>query len=109
MPVVVKFILQSVTPRCAAKVVATLRENLDLDTLGDGGIEEKDVSATQWGRRDQKIGESVTLDAIKSGIRFQKITSDAWLKAILAPVNASAQKPLDLFVLLMVYDMPGWR
>ena len=104
-------ILQSVTVKNAVDVVRRLRSNLELESLVGRQHEEQDddESSSQWIRSSAKVGECVTLDAIKSGIRFQKITGDAWLKAIQAPKEASGQKPVDLFVLLMIYDMANQK
>ena len=104
-------ILQSVTASNVVDVVRRLRRNLELESLvgRQHGEQEDDESSSQWIRSSTKVGECVTLDAIKSGIRYQKITGDAWLKAIQAPKEASEQKPVDLFVLLMIHDMANQK
>jgi Fanconi anemia group D2 protein len=111
MPVVVKFVLQSVTAKNAVAVVSKLRTNLELESLvgASHSVQEEEESLSQWMKTSAKVGECITLDAIKSGIRFQKITGDAWLKAINQPKSADGQKAVDLFVLLMIYDMANQK
>lgn len=96
LPVVVKFILQSITPDNALAILSDLRSNLDFESLaslahGDS-VAENDLGQLADGSKATKadathtdngrIGEIATLDAIKSGIRFQQSTTNAWLKLI---------------------------
>ena len=105
MPVVVKFILQSVDAECANAVVSRLRQNLALDSLSLHALTQGEMSSSQWCTSSSKMGESITLDAIKAGIRFQKITCDAWIKAIQDAKTAADHKAVDIFVLLMLHDI----
>lgn len=105
MPVVVKFVLQSVDATCANAVVSRLRQNLALESLTLSAESQGEMTSSQWCAKSSKIGESITLDAIKAGIRFQKITCDAWIKAIQEPKTAAEHKAVDIFVLLMLHDI----
>ncbi|XP_053545393.1 Fanconi anemia group D2 protein [Bombina bombina] len=86
------------------KVISELRRTLDLESC----ILLPQVQASQ--SRKNKSGASgspdcvsLLMDVIKSAIRFQKHTSEAWLKAIEGIEAVADHKVTDLIVLLILY------
>ncbi|XP_062618450.1 Fanconi anemia group D2 protein-like, partial [Saccostrea cucullata] len=106
LPVVVRFLLQSVTPADDQEVVMEIRQNLDFTSsfpLATSTPHET-VSRRQLSGDETRGVESLTLDAIKSGIRFQKSVAEAWIKAIDSVKQTSDHKVIDLFILLILYS-----
>uniref|UniRef100_A0AAY4DYK1 FA complementation group D2 n=1 Tax=Denticeps clupeoides TaxID=299321 RepID=A0AAY4DYK1_9TELE len=83
LPVVVKFILHSISASDASEVVSDLRKKLDLGLCVLPPVLQASQSRTKTkstaGGQDSI---SLILDVIKSAVRFQKFISEAWLKVI---------------------------
>uniref|UniRef100_A0A669E014 FA complementation group D2 n=1 Tax=Oreochromis niloticus TaxID=8128 RepID=A0A669E014_ORENI len=102
LPVVVKFILHSVSASDAYEVVCNLRKKLELEQCvlppvlqaSQSRMNSKaaagSASAAAAGSSQDSI--SLILDCIKSAVRFQKTISEAWLKV------------MDLLVLLILHS-----
>ncbi|XP_031562635.1 Fanconi anemia group D2 protein-like [Actinia tenebrosa] len=105
LPVVTKFILQSVSDNDAFEVISELRMNLDFGSLipqsSSTPLNPRQEGASASADKD---GELLTLDAIRSGIRFQKSVAEGWLKAIESVNSAALHKVIDLFVLLILHS-----
>uniref|UniRef100_A0A3Q3GXC8 FA complementation group D2 n=1 Tax=Kryptolebias marmoratus TaxID=37003 RepID=A0A3Q3GXC8_KRYMA len=82
LPVVVKFILHSVSASDAYEVVCSLRKKLELEQC----------SASEPAAGSSQDSVTLILDCIKSAVRFQKTISEAWLKV------------LDLLVLFILHS-----
>uniref|UniRef100_A0A4W6F7F9 FA complementation group D2 n=1 Tax=Lates calcarifer TaxID=8187 RepID=A0A4W6F7F9_LATCA len=101
LPVVVKFILHSVSASDAYEVVNNLRKKLELEQCvlppvlqaSQSRMKNK-AAAVRSAPAAGSSQDSVTLilDGIKSAVRFQKTISEAWLKVI------------DLLVLLILHS-----
>uniref|UniRef100_A0A674BZ00 FA complementation group D2 n=1 Tax=Salmo trutta TaxID=8032 RepID=A0A674BZ00_SALTR len=92
LPVVVKFILHSISSSDALEVVCDLRKKLELELCvlppvlqasqsrmkNKGTTESSNTSASS----SSQDSVALVLDGIKSAVRFQKTTSEAWLKVI---------------------------
>uniref|UniRef100_A0A3B4Y1W4 FA complementation group D2 n=1 Tax=Seriola lalandi dorsalis TaxID=1841481 RepID=A0A3B4Y1W4_SERLL len=100
LPVVVKFILHSVSASDAYEVVNNLRKKLELEQC----VLPPVLQASQ--SRMKTAGSSVTLilDGIKSAVRFQKSISEAWVKAIESVDEAENHKVNDLLVLFILHS-----
>ncbi|XP_061195193.1 Fanconi anemia group D2 protein-like [Saccostrea echinata] len=106
LPVVIRFLLQSVTPADAQEVVTEIRQNLDFTSsfpLATSTPHET-INRRNLSGDETRGVESLTLDAIKSGIRFQKSVAEAWIKAIDSVKQPSDHKVIDLFILLILYS-----
>uniref|UniRef100_A0AAX7VQZ7 FA complementation group D2 n=1 Tax=Astatotilapia calliptera TaxID=8154 RepID=A0AAX7VQZ7_ASTCA len=102
LPVVVKFILHSVSASDAYEVVCNLRKKLELEQcvlppvlqVSQSRMNSKapggSASAAAAGSSQDSI--SLILDCIKSAVRFQKTISEAWIKV------------MDLLVLLILHS-----
>uniref|UniRef100_A0A8C7V753 FA complementation group D2 n=1 Tax=Oncorhynchus mykiss TaxID=8022 RepID=A0A8C7V753_ONCMY len=114
LPVVVKFILHSISPSDALEVVCDLRKKLELELCvlhpvlhasqsrmkSKGTTESSNTSASS----SSQDSVALVLDGIKSAVRFQKTTSEAWLKAIENVDTAEDHKVIDLLVLFILHS-----
>uniref|UniRef100_A0A8B9RFZ4 FA complementation group D2 n=1 Tax=Astyanax mexicanus TaxID=7994 RepID=A0A8B9RFZ4_ASTMX len=102
LPVVVKFILHSISASDANEVVCDLRKKLELEQC----VLSSMLQASQRSEKHKKITGSkdsvaLVLEVIKSAVRFQKIISEAWLK-----VGIGLMLPfvIDVLVLLILHS-----
>ncbi|XP_068568031.1 Fanconi anemia group D2 protein isoform X2 [Cebidichthys violaceus] len=111
LPVVVKFILHSVSASDAYEVVCSLRKKLELEQCvlpavlqasQSSSKSKRSASAPSAGSSQDSV--TLTLDGIKSAVRFQKIISEAWLKAIESVDKEEDQKVVDLLVLFILHS-----
>ncbi|XP_013394620.1 Fanconi anemia group D2 protein [Lingula anatina] len=115
LPVVVKFLLQTVTSQDALDVVSELRNNLDFNSSFP-----PTSSSTPHGKRAAtgrasvaprapRGVEALTLDAIKSAVRFQKNVAEAWIKAVESVKTPGEHKVIDILVLLVLHSASANR
>ncbi|XP_022805734.1 Fanconi anemia group D2 protein-like [Stylophora pistillata] len=106
LPVVVKFILQSVSDNDAFEVISELRANLDFTstTLQPSACSTPAEQQRPSRGGSTSDGELFTLEAICSGIRFQKSVAEGWIKAIESVNSPVKHKVVDLFVLLILHS-----
>ncbi|XP_040889830.1 Fanconi anemia group D2 protein isoform X2 [Toxotes jaculatrix] len=111
LPVVVKFILHSVSASDAHEVVNNLRKKLELEQCvlppvlqaSQSRMKSKGAAVTTL---EPAAGSSVALilDGIKSAVRFQKTISEAWIKAIESVDEAEDHKVIDMLVLFILHS-----
>ncbi|XP_077948200.1 Fanconi anemia group D2 protein isoform X2 [Gasterosteus aculeatus] len=114
LPVVIKFILHSVSASDAYEVVCNLRKKLELEQCvlplvlqaSQSLMKSKGSTASAATPSAGSSQDSVTLvlDGIKSAVRFQKTISEAWLKAIESVDKEEDHKVLDLLVLFILHS-----
>ncbi|XP_028335451.1 Fanconi anemia group D2 protein isoform X3 [Physeter macrocephalus] len=113
LPMSVKFILHSITATDALEVISELREKLDLQhfflpsLLQASQSKLKNKGQTSFSGNQENSGQDcVTLlfDVIKSAVRYEKIISEAWIKAIENTTSVSEHKILDLAMLFIIYS-----
>uniref|UniRef100_A0A3Q2VGZ3 FA complementation group D2 n=1 Tax=Haplochromis burtoni TaxID=8153 RepID=A0A3Q2VGZ3_HAPBU len=106
LPVVVKFILHSVSASDAYEVVCNLRKKLELEQCVLPPVlqvsQSRMNSKAPAGSSQDSI--SLILDCIKSAVRFQKTISEAWIKAIESVDEVEGHKVMDLLVLLILHS-----
>uniref|UniRef100_A0A8C7VBP3 FA complementation group D2 n=1 Tax=Oncorhynchus mykiss TaxID=8022 RepID=A0A8C7VBP3_ONCMY len=103
LPVVVKFILHSISPSDALEVVCDLRKKLELELCVLHPVLHASQSRMKTSSSSQD-SVALVLDGIKSAVRFQKTTSEAWLKAIENVDTAEDHKVIDLLVLFILHS-----
>lgn len=111
LPVVVKFILHSVSAADALEVVTNLRNKLELEQCvlpsvlqaTQDRIKNKVTSVSSTKPSGNQDSITLILDGIKLTVRFQKTISEAWLKAIEAVDEAEDHKVIDLLVLFILH------
>ncbi|XP_056884964.1 Fanconi anemia group D2 protein isoform X2 [Takifugu flavidus] len=114
LPVVVKFILHSVSAADAFEVVSNLRRMLELEEcvlppellasqvlIKNRGSTMSDPAPTAGSNQDNI---TLILDVIKSSVRFHKLISEAWLKAIESVDEVGNHKVIDLLVLFILHS-----
>uniref|UniRef100_A0A667XHB4 FA complementation group D2 n=1 Tax=Myripristis murdjan TaxID=586833 RepID=A0A667XHB4_9TELE len=114
LPVVVKFILHSVSASDANEVVCDLHKKLELEMCvlppvlhaSHSRMKSKGAAVSSATPAAGSSQDSVTLilDGIKSAVRFQKTISEAWLKAIENVEEAENHKVMDLLVLFILHS-----
>ncbi|XP_058933612.1 Fanconi anemia group D2 protein isoform X2 [Kogia breviceps] len=113
LPMSVKFILHSITATDALEVISELREKLDLQHFFLPSLFQasqsklKNKGQTSFSGNQENSGQDcVTLlfDVIKSAVRYEKIISEAWIKAIENTTSVSEHKILDLAMLFVIYS-----
>uniref|UniRef100_A0A8C8F8I2 Fanconi anemia group D2 protein n=1 Tax=Oncorhynchus tshawytscha TaxID=74940 RepID=A0A8C8F8I2_ONCTS len=103
LPVVVKFILHSISSSDALEVVCDLRKKLELELCVLPPVLQASQSRMKTSSSSQD-SVALVLDGIKSAVRFQKTTSEAWLKAIENVDTAEDHKVIDLLVLFILHS-----
>ncbi|XP_066464425.1 Fanconi anemia group D2 protein [Eleutherodactylus coqui] len=106
VPVIVKFVLHTVTPSDALEVISELRKNLDVQSCVSLSQVQVATSKTGiTGTQDKSSQDYVTLlmEVIKSAVWFQKHTCEAWIKAIESVETFEEHKVTDFLVLLILY------
>ncbi|XP_023659923.1 Fanconi anemia group D2 protein isoform X2 [Paramormyrops kingsleyae] len=106
LPVIVKFILHTVSALDACEVVSDLRRKLDLELCvapqhntkaGTKGLSKFPPD------NSKEDCVSLLLDVIKTAVRFQKTISEAWMKAVENVVETDEHKVIDLLVLFILH------
>ncbi|KAI8320149.1 hypothetical protein GQ54DRAFT_278315, partial [Martensiomyces pterosporus] len=99
LPVMVKFLLQSVTPETAAPTIQRIRRRLDLDSVV---IASRQVSNSA----DDQTPDVLIFDVISTCLRCHKHLRDAWLKTISADTaEVGSHTTLDIVVLLILHQV----
>ncbi|KAM6980739.1 Fanconi anemia group D2 protein [Aplochiton taeniatus] len=114
LPVVVKFILHSISTSDTNEVVCDLRRKLELELCvlpsvlqaSQSRAKNKGAAGSSIAAIPSSSHDSVALvlDGIKSAVRFQKSISEAWLKAIENVDKADDHKVIDLLVLFILHS-----
>ncbi|XP_066521837.1 Fanconi anemia group D2 protein [Hoplias malabaricus] len=108
LPIVVKFILHSVSASDANEVVCDLRKKLELEqcmlSLVLQASQKSEKNKKTSGSCSSKDSVALVLEVIKSAVRFQKTISEAWLKAIENVSDPEDHKVVDVLVLLILHS-----
>uniref|UniRef100_A0A2K6K3F0 FA complementation group D2 n=1 Tax=Rhinopithecus bieti TaxID=61621 RepID=A0A2K6K3F0_RHIBE len=113
LPVIIKFILHSVTAMDALEVISELREKLDLQhCVLPSRLQASQVKLKSKGRASSSGNQEssdqscviLLFDVIKSAIRYEKTISEAWIKAIENTASVSEHKVFDLVMLFIIYS-----
>ncbi|KAM6162731.1 Fanconi anemia group D2 protein [Erethizon dorsatum] len=113
LPVIIKFILHSITATNAFEVISELRGKLDLQhfilpsLLHASQIKlKRKGGASSSGNPTSSHPDYVTLifDVIKSAVRYEKSIPEAWVKAIETTVSRSDHSTLDVAMLFIIYS-----
>ncbi|KAF9359265.1 Fanconi anemia group D2 protein [Mortierella sp. AD094] len=91
----------TVEPDTVGEVIETIRANLDFESINKLQKNSKQKSKL---RAPNQTPEVLILDALKSGIRFQKFVTDAWYKALVAIPKPSQHKVIDVMVIFIMHS-----
>ncbi|XP_027003019.2 Fanconi anemia group D2 protein [Tachysurus fulvidraco] len=110
LPVVVKFILHSISAFDANEVVCDLRKKLELEQCVSVLQASQSFEKSKKNRGSSSVpacsgkdSVALVLEVIKSAVRFQKTISEAWLKAIESVTEPEDHKVVDVLVLLILH------
>ncbi|XP_063081320.1 Fanconi anemia group D2 protein isoform X10 [Cavia porcellus] len=112
-PVIIKFILHSITATNAFEVISELRRKLDLQHFIFPSLLQasqftlkRKGGASSSGSQNSSHPDYVTLifDVIKSAVRYEKAISEAWVKAIETTVLGSDHSTFDVVMLFIIYS-----
>ncbi|XP_066207881.1 Fanconi anemia group D2 protein isoform X4 [Saccopteryx leptura] len=112
LPVIIKFILHSITATDALEVISELREKLDLQhcilpsrlQASQSKLKNKGRTSSSGNQENSKDCVFLLFDVIKSAVRYEKTISEAWIKAIECIAPESEHKTFDLVMLLIIYS-----
>ncbi|XP_061053242.1 Fanconi anemia group D2 protein isoform X2 [Eubalaena glacialis] len=112
LPMIIKFILHSITATDALEVISELRENLDLQhcilpswlQASQSKLKNKGQTSSSGNQNSGQDCVILLFDVIKSAVRYEKIVSEAWIKAIENTTSVSEHKILDLAMLFIIYS-----
>ncbi|CEP15345.1 hypothetical protein [Parasitella parasitica] len=99
LPVIIKFLLQTVTPITIDQVVWGIRQKLNFRSLGTNQSQTKTTNAP----------EALILESIKLGLQFHKFVCDSWFRAIIALETKRDHKLVDMMVLIILYSMTSMK
>ncbi|KAI8991035.1 Fanconi anaemia protein FancD2 nuclease-domain-containing protein, partial [Mycotypha africana] len=105
LPVIVKFLLQTVTPQTVDWVVLEIRQKLDFKQLGK--IQEQSTQSKEKAVKDTP--EALILESIKTGLQFHRFVCDSWLKSIVALHSQREHKLIDMLVLIILCSMTSMK
>ncbi|KAJ2501733.1 Fanconi anemia group D2 protein [Coemansia sp. RSA 1972] len=97
LPVLLRFLLQSVSADAAAPVIMRIRKRLDVDSIV--------LASRQQSTCADQSPDVLIFDAIATSLRSHKHLRDAWLKIIASDANVGSQTTLDLVVLLILHQI----
>ncbi|XP_043933530.1 Fanconi anemia group D2 protein isoform X2 [Protopterus annectens] len=112
LPVVIKFILQAVSAADAVEVISEMRKKLNLESCKlPQQIQASQSRHKLKGQPSSSANQAnsnndcvaLLLDVIKSAVRFQKATSEAWIKAVENLNSVVEHKVMDFLVLLILH------
>ncbi|XP_077458420.1 Fanconi anemia group D2 protein isoform X3 [Stigmatopora argus] len=114
LPVIVKFILHSISASDAYDVVRELRKKLELEKCvlppvlqaSQSRLKTKGAAMSNLvtGTTSSQDVIALIVEAIKTAVRFQKTISEAWLKAIESVDKVEDHKVIDLLVLFILHS-----
>ncbi|KAI8093433.1 Fanconi anaemia protein FANCD2 [Halteromyces radiatus] len=108
LAVMVKFLLQTVTPHTIDMTILELRQKLDLRALEKVQLSQQETSQLR-SRHKRESPEALILDSMKLGLQFHKFVCDAWVKSIMALETQRAHKVIDILVLFILYSMTSTK
>ncbi|XP_027787725.1 Fanconi anemia group D2 protein [Marmota flaviventris] len=110
LPVIIKFILHSITATNALEVISELRERLDLQHFilpsmfqaSQIKLKITGASSSEYQEDDSPNCVMLLFDILKLTVRYEKIISEAWIKAI--ENIESEHKSFDLAMIFIIYS-----
>ncbi|KAF9409653.1 Fanconi anemia group D2 protein, partial [Podila epigama] len=100
LPVVIKFLLQTVEPDTVGDVIDSLRRHLDFKSISN--LQRNSKLKMKVANQTPEV---LILDALKTGVRLQKFLTDAWYKALVAIAKANDHKVIDLMVMFILHSV----
>lgn len=106
LAVIIKFMLQTVTPTTIDQVVYGIRQKLNFRSFGTSNRQQpQETQQKQAG----VAPEALILESIKLGLQFHKFVCDSWYKSIIALDIKRDHKLIDMMVLIILYSMTSMK
>ncbi|KAJ1972622.1 hypothetical protein H4R35_004571 [Dimargaris xerosporica] len=105
LPVMLKFLFQTVVPDDTAQLISRIRKNLDLASVMHQSVRASSPCLSTGNQRP----EMLILDAIHFGLQFHKFIRDMWVRAIAVLLVPEDHRPLDVLVLCLLYGLSSTR
>ncbi|KAJ1720135.1 Fanconi anemia group D2 protein [Coemansia erecta] len=108
LPVMIKFLLQSVPSDAAAPTIQRIRRRLDLDSIVLATRQQsRSVGGPQQQPQQKQAPDVLIFDVISTTLRGNKTLCDAWLKIITDGTDeeTGTHTTLDIIVLLILHPM----
>jgi Fanconi anemia group D2 protein len=96
LAIIVKFMLQTVTPNSIDLVIYGIRQKLDFRSLGKLQQQQQQ----QQSRKNTPV--ALILESIKLGLQFHKFVCDSWLRSIVALESQVSYKAIFGYVLIQL-------
>ena len=120
LPVIVKFLLQSVTTNVSiSSVIHGMRLSLQLETISLGNDSQlaldldnnnnNNVNNNNINSNEDKGSEGMIIETIKSAIRFNKEIGNAYLKEIQSIENKEDFKILDFIIIIIFCSINQYK
>ncbi|KAK4518683.1 uncharacterized protein ATC70_008905 [Mucor velutinosus] len=106
LAVMIKFMLQTVTPMTIDQVVWGIRQKLDFRSFGKTFSGDNN---RQPNKPTAMAPEAFILESIKMGLQFHKFVCDSWFKSIVALETKRDHKLIDMMVLIILYSMTSMK
>ncbi|RUS82660.1 hypothetical protein EGW08_009563 [Elysia chlorotica] len=91
LPIVVNFLLESLTSQDSLEIVNEIRLNIEFEINSKLSAAEKEK---------MKTSAKLTVDALKGRMQFQRHVADSWIKVL---DSAQCVRMLDVYVLLILH------
>ncbi|KAJ1980730.1 hypothetical protein H4R34_002347 [Dimargaris verticillata] len=105
LPVMLKFLFQTVMPDDTVQLISRIRKNLDLASVIHQSVRASSPCLPTGNQRP----EMLILDAIHFGLQFHKFIRDTWARAIAELIVPADHRPLDILVLCLLYGLSSTR
>ncbi|KAI8351968.1 Fanconi anaemia protein FANCD2 [Mortierella sp. GBAus27b] len=102
LPIVLKFLLQTVEQDTVGDAIETIRSNLDFSSINK--LQKNNNQAAQK-RTANQTPEVLILDSLKTGIKFQKFVTDAWYRALSTITKPGHYKVIDVMVMFILHSI----
>lgn len=109
LAVIIKFMLQTVTPMTIDQIVWGIRQKLNFRSFGKSSSSNGDSNRQTSSKPTAMAPEALILESIKMGLQFHKFVCDSWFKSIVALQTRRDHKLIDMMVLIIFYSMTSMK
>eukprot|EP00111_Clytia_hemisphaerica_P006787 TCONS_00019611-protein len=109
LPIVIKFLQNTSNEENIVDTLLEAREKLNITNFAIPNQSSTPFQRNNANSRKHLDDELLIFDSIRSGIRFQKMIADAWVKVLDSIMKSKNHKVLDLYVLVVLYSFKHKR
>lgn len=100
LPVMIRYLLQSTSDKLLREAVKSLRKSISFISSADEDVGQVRFSQAARSRRGE--GEVLTLEAVRSGIKFRKSVASVLIQEIASVEDAFDHMPFDIWSLVLI-------